>query len=251
MDQPLYDIIFTGQLVEGIETDTAKNNLATLFKTTPANVEKIFNGKPQPLKRGVDKPQALKYKAALHKAGLLVAFKAHQAPDQAAPAAANPAPPTDINQPEPAPAAAIAEDDWSLAPTGSDLLKANERQQTPDIEVDTSNIKMVSAFMEPEAEVKEVPPAPDTAHISVAAAGEDLLTEKPEAPPPLPLDLDAITLAPPGSDLEQLDESLPPLDPDTSNISIADVGADILEGQVKEAPPAAPNTDHISVANDS
>ncbi len=248
MDQPLYDIIFTGQLVEGTDTETAKSNLASLFKTTPANVEKIFSGQPQPLKRGVDKAQALKYKAALHQAGLLVAFKAHQVASkppatQAAPSTSTAAPAAPINQ--------VENDDWSLAPTGSDLLKANERQETTETAIDTSNIKMLSAFMEPEAEIKEVPPAPDTGHISVAAVGEDLLTEKPDAPPPLPLDLDNISLAPPGSDLEQLNEGLPPLNPDTSSISIADVGADILEGQVKEPPPAAPNTDHLSVASDS
>lgn len=226
MDQPLYDIIFTGQLVDGVDTQTAKTNLATLFKTTPGNVEKIFSGKPQPLKRGVDKPQALKYKAALHKAGLLVSFRAHQQTNDTA-----------------------QNDVWSLAPTGSDLLKANERQQTPGVEVDISNIKMVSAFMEPEPEVKPVPPAPDTGHLSVAAAGEDLLTERPETPPSPLLNLDDITLAPAGSDLEQLTEDLPPLDPDTSSISMANIGADILEGQVKKAPPAVPNTDHISVVS--
>ena len=164
MDQPLYDIIFTGQLVEGIDTDTAKTNLASLFKTTPANVEKIFKGKPQPLKRGVDKTQALKYKAALHKAGLLVSFTAHQATSEAP--VAQPA--AQATTPSPAAAASQEqEDNWSLAPTGSDLLKTNERKQTSDVVVDTSNIKMVSAFMEPETVVKDVPPAPVTGHISI------------------------------------------------------------------------------------
>ena len=251
MDQPLYDVIFSGQLVEGIDTETAKNNLATLFKTTPANVEKIFSGKPQPLKRGIDKAQALKYKAALHKAGLLVSFRPQQSASEAAPPTSSPVeqPKENVPAPTPQPEPAAAEEDWSLAPTGSDLLKANEKQPVAEVSVDTSNIKMVSAFMEPEPEVKELPPAPDTTHISVAAAGEDLLIDKPDAPPPLPLDLDDITLAPPGSDLEQISDDLPPLDPDTSSISMADLGADILEGQVKPAPPPAPNTDHISVAN--
>ncbi|ARN75381.1 hypothetical protein [Oceanicoccus sagamiensis] len=262
MDQPLFDIIFTGQLVEGTDTDSAKSNLATLFKTSADNVEKIFNGKPQALKRGVDKAQALKYKAALHKAGLLVAFKAHQAASEA-PAAKPQAPEQSQYQPpqqapqhpsqqaETAAAPAQkAEDDWSLAPAGSDLLKDNERQQSPEVAVDTSNIKMVSAFMEPEPEVKAVPPAPDTRHLSAAAVGEDLLTEKPEAPPPLPLNLDNISLAPAGTELEQLQDQRPPLDPDISGISIAEAGADLLEGQVKPPPPPAPNTDHMSVAGD-
>ena len=104
--------------------------------------------------------------------------------------------------------------------------------------------------MEPEPEVKETPPAPDTSHLTAAAAGEDLLVDKPEPPPPLTLDLDSMTLAPAGSELEQLKDDLPALDPDTSALSIAQVGADVLEGQVKETPPPAPNTDHLSVSND-
>lgn len=255
MDQPLYDIYFTGQLVEGIDTSTAKANLASLFKTTAENVAKIFNGKPQALKRGVNKAEALKYKAALHKAGLLVAVKAHQAAaansqpkPSPIPAAATPTP-TPTATPIPTPAAKTEDEDWTLAPAGSDVLKENERKTVAERDIDTSNIKMVSAFMDIEPEAKITPPAPNTAHISVALAGEDLLVDKPQPPPPLPLNLDGITLAPPGTELEELHDDLPPLNPDISGISIAEVGADILENEPKQAPPP-PNTDHISVAND-
>lgn len=257
MDQPLYDIYFTGQLVDGTDTATARANLATLFKTTPDNVAKLFNGKPQPLKRGVDKAGALKYKAALHKAGLLVAFKTHQQsrPDNEATIPAEPQPdqntgsnPGPVTTPITAAASSEQEQtDWSLAPAGSDVLRENERQQITPVEVDTSQIKMVSAFMDLEPDPIELPPAPDTSHITVAASGEDLLVDKPQAPPAPPLDLDAITLAPAGTELEQLHDELPPVNPDTSALSIAAAGVDILEGQTKTEPPPAPNTDHISV----
>lgn len=232
MDQPLYDVFFTGKLVEGADPNTARDSFAKLFKASPEAVEKFFNGKAQALKRGVNKEEALKYKAALHKAGMMVAFKAHQ---------------TEASAAAPQPAVA-GEEDWSLAPVGSDVLKPDERHDVAPREIDTSAIKMVSAFATVEEEAKPVPPAPDTSHISVAQAGEDLLVDKPEAPPPLPLDLDSITLAPPGTELEELHDDLPPLDPDISGLSMAEAGVDILEGQPKKQPPPAPNTDHIKVA---
>ena len=239
MDQPLYDIYFTGQLVDGCDASAAKLNLATLFKSTPEAAAKLFTGKPQLLKRGVDKAAALKYKAALHKAGLLVAFKAHLADTISAKSQG-----TDV------PANNSQEEVWSLAPTGSELLKANERHEIPERDIDTSNIKMISAFANLEPEPKVVPPAPNTSHLSAAAVGEDLLVDKPEPAPPLPLNLEGITLAPPGTELEELHHGLPPLDPDTSALSIAQPGVDILEGEVKKPVPAAPNTDHISVVDD-
>ncbi len=261
MDQPLYDIYFTGKLVEGIDTGTAQANFAKLFKMAPDNAAKLFNGKAQSLKRGVDKAEALKYKAALHKAGLLVAFKAHQPSpsttnDATTPEATNTSSPkVSPRQTSTAVNATSTESttqqaDWSLAAVGSDVLKEGERQQVPERDIDTSNIKMVSAFVDLTPEPKAAPPAPDTSHISVAAVGEDLLADKPEPPPPLPLDIDAITLAPPGTELEELHADLPPLNPYISALSLAEAGTDLLEGQTNEPPPPPPKTDHISVAKD-
>ena len=250
MDQPLYDVFFTGKLVEGADPDTARAGFAKLFKASPEAVEKFFNGKAQVLKRGVNKEEALKYKAALHKAGMMVAFKAHQtespAPTQAAPGPA--ATPKPASTPTPAPSPSSDEEDWSLAPAGSDVLKPDERREIPERDIDTSAIKLVSAFATVEEDTKPAPPAPDTSHLSVAQVGEDLLTDKPAAPPPPQLDLESITLAPPGTELEELHDDLPPLNPDISGLSMAEVGADILEGQPKKQPPPPPNTDHIKVA---
>ena len=76
MDEPRYDVFFTGKLLEGVSTEQAQQRLAALFKTEVANVARLFNGKPQALKRNLSKAEALRYKSALHKAGLMIAFKA-------------------------------------------------------------------------------------------------------------------------------------------------------------------------------
>ncbi len=255
MEQTSYDIYFTGKLEEGTDPQQAQARLAALFKTSPEKVSKLFDGKPQLLKRNIDKAGALKYKAALQKAGLIVAFKAHP---QAGPAAkASPAVPDSPAIPEktqttntaaapvnsPAEAAGL-----SLAAAGSDVLREDERQVIEAREIDTSAIKLVSPFLEPEATPQETIEAPDTSAISVAAVGEDLLVDKPEQPPALPLNLDDISLAAPGSDLEQLASHEKPLNPDTSALSIAPAGSDIIENPPADNSPAAPNTEHIKLS---
>lgn len=262
MYQPLFDVIFTGQLVDDCNPELAQNNLAQLFKTTPDKVAKVFSGKPQAIKRGLDKAAAMKYKAALHQAGLLVVIKAQQtaATDNINRLVSSPAAPSDstlhstsYSRPNADLNNSIntrSDSDWSLASAGSNLLKANEMETQPQVDIDTSNIKMVSAFMDPVNEQTTAPPAPDTSHLTVAASGEDLLVDKPAAAVAPAMDLNAISIAPLGSDLEQLKHEATPLNPDISGISIAEAGADLLEGQNKATLPPAPNTDHISFADD-
>jgi len=67
----LYDIYFAGQLVEEFDEAVVRENLAKLFKVNDVALEKLFSGKPQPIKRGVDKAGAIKYKTAMARAGAI------------------------------------------------------------------------------------------------------------------------------------------------------------------------------------
>lgn len=53
MADSLFKIVFEGQVREGVELDTAKANLAGLFKSEARAVQKLFNGQPVALKRGL------------------------------------------------------------------------------------------------------------------------------------------------------------------------------------------------------
>ena len=256
MDQPLYDIYVTGKLVEGSNPDTARQQFASLFKTSPEAAGKLLNGTPQLLKRGLSKEEALKYKGALHKIGVMVAFKAHQAENNSTAAATPP--------PQPIPAEAttapvqaptekvekVQAENWSLAPVGADVLKPGERREISAQDIDTSAIKLASVFSEPQPIERPPVATPDTSHLSVAQVGADLLENRPTTAAPPELNLDGMTLAPPGSDLEQLKRPDTPVTPDISGITIAETGADLLEGQVKPTPPPAPHTDHLKLASD-
>lgn len=79
MADTLFKIVFEGQLRDGVELQTAKHNLAGLFKSEPAAVEKLFNGRPVALKRGLTEPDAQLYLDALNDAGVQARIEADPA----------------------------------------------------------------------------------------------------------------------------------------------------------------------------
>ncbi|ARN74190.1 hypothetical protein [Oceanicoccus sagamiensis] len=70
-----YSVVVTGKIAEGFELSQVKGNVGKLFKLDDAKVEKLFAGKPVAIRRGVEKGQALKLRAALAKAGAIAAVK--------------------------------------------------------------------------------------------------------------------------------------------------------------------------------
>ena len=254
MDSIRYDIYFTGKLVEGHTVAQAQQQFAQLFKMAPEKASQLFTGKPQLIKRDIDKAQALKYKQALRNAGMQTAFKATQqakttpTPATSSLSGANQQTPNTIPvAPSPAPAqpATLL---LSVAPIGSDVLNESERQQPTQQNIDTSAIKLASPFSDPEpSEHQTNAIAPDTSHLSVADSGVDIL-EGHHAPwVERELDLSNIELAPVGAILEQLNDEQAAINPDVRQMSIAEPGADLIENQPEKTTPPAPDTDHLSL----
>jgi hypothetical protein len=241
MDDPRYDILFGGELLPGFAPGTVAENLGKLFKATPETVARLMGGGTHALKRGADRETALRYEAAMQKAGARAVLREVAAtaelPHEAPPvAAASPAPASAV-PPAPTSVAPI-----TLAAAGAELLAGHERRVVEPVVVDTRHIKLVSSFMAPpEPERAPPPPAPDTRHLSIAAPGADLLPERATAQPPPPPDTSAISLAEPGARLGE--ESAPPaIDlPDTSAISLAPPGTP-LEELRPERKPLNPDT---------
>ncbi len=273
-----YDIFFAAQLVDGFEEATVRDNLAQLFKANDTTLEKLFSGKPQLIKRGVDKPAAIKYKAALQKAGAVAVVRVTPGTAKAAPDPAPSSPPApaedglpssaDVktdSEPESAPAGSMADriaalatepaadaatfgEKISLAPAGSDVLTEDEREEFEELDIDTSAIHMVPEFSEPEpVETEPPPPAPDTSHMSMGEVGEDIpqLEEEVESINP---DTSHLSMGEVGEEIPHLEEEVEPLDPDTSSIELAPEGSDVLEEEYRkheEVPP--PDTEHITL----
>jgi hypothetical protein len=287
----LYDIFFSAQLIDDFDEGTVRKNIAQLFKANEATLEKLFSGKPQLIKSGVDKPAAVKYKAALQKAGAVARVRKHvpagdqaPAPKAAAPkpkAAAKPAPAPEIPMEEDlpssgdiTPAAATASvgkgadvkseeardaalanqpdavtfgEEISVAPAGSDLLQDEELEQPEVLEVDTSSIELAATFDEFEIIEVEVPPAPDTSHLSMGEVGEDIphLESTEETVKP---DTSHLSMGEVGEDIPNLEPDVELLDPDTSGIDLAPEGSDMLDEKDRHKDEAeAPNTDHLSL----
>jgi hypothetical protein len=236
MDTPLYDVYLTGKLAENISVAQATQRLATLFKSSPEVMAGMLTGKPQLLKRGLDKNAALKYREALLGAGVEVAFKAQTA--------AAPGPAVQKQTEVPAPPA------LSLAPAGSDVLQTAERAQPVAADIDTSALQLLPQSPLPAVAHVQVS-APDVSHLSVAAAGSDLLSEAEKQHPPFAVpDVSDLTLAPVGAALETLPTFAAPVQPDTSALSLAPAGSELLTAEQRSKPAAAaPRTDHLTLAS--
>ena len=256
----LYDIFFSAQLIDGFEEATVRKNMGQLFKANEAALEKLFSGKPQLIKGGVDKAGAIKYKAALEKAGAVARIREHPQKSAAAPTpapkpAAKPAPqlpkeddlpssgdiattsttlgsaagkPAAVSKAERAaalakqPAAVTFGEEISLAPAGSDVLKEDERDQPEQQDIDTSHLSMGEVGEDiPQLESTEEIVNPDTSHLSMGEVGEDI---------------------------PNLEEDVEIIYPDTSGIELSPEGSDVLEEKDRHKETAeAPNTDHLSL----
>ena len=108
MSDSRFKIVFDGALLPGVESTTAKLNLAELFKSDVEAIEKLFTGRPVALKRDLSRPDAETYLTALKNAGIDARIEAEQpvafslaethetdsnAPDYSRPAASPYAPP--------------------------------------------------------------------------------------------------------------------------------------------------------------
>ncbi|WP_085709239.1 MULTISPECIES: DUF805 domain-containing protein [unclassified Pseudomonas] len=70
MSETRYKIVFDGALQPGVDITTAKLNLADLFKSDVAAIERLFNGRAVALKRDLSHSDAQAYLQALGKTGI-------------------------------------------------------------------------------------------------------------------------------------------------------------------------------------
>lgn len=248
MADSLFDIVFRGDIIMGHSLQDVKARLAQLFKVDAAKVEVLFSGGVVILKRNVDAATAEKYKAVLTKAGAQVQIRPAGTAAKTGPAAAaktKPAPKVPLKAPPKARResvdqtpnsdpgvssraqgqASVADSGFSLAPTGSDLLKPSELKQRPALDLDVSAITLKP--ME----------------------GDLLENSEKRGYFVADYELDQIELAEPGADLLEgfeREEVLPPVvDPD---FEVAEAGADLLEAADRPRETAVKvSTDHLDI----
>lgn len=214
MAEPKYDIYFRGEVLPGANDAEVKAAIAKIFKANDAKLAQLFSGKVNTIKKAVDKATAAKYQQAFKKAGAKVVITAAKVQESSPQELKTTTSKTQDSAPQ------ATGKSWDVLPTGSDLLTSDERRNIPDVEIDTSAIKMVSPFAEVVLDERVDPPAPDTNHISVADAGEDMNPNRAAPLPDLELDLSEFSVAEAGVPLADKKEKVVPPAPDTNHIKL-------------------------------
>lgn len=265
--EALYNIYFAGELLEGQDLATVRQNLGRLFKANEATLDKLFSGIPQLLKRDCDKATALKYQQAMEKAGARPVVKSNQdsvataaptTPPESRPMsaadriAAMAAAPDAGEYPDTEAAAPGVQVDTDggldLAAAGTDVLKPEERAATVISNIDTSALDIDDSGQRLSAEPPPPPPAPDSSHLSMGEVGDDI-PSLPSELEPLSPNTDALDLSPQGTDFSDCAAPAPQApDLDLSQLDVAPQGSDVLEEKYrKKEQPVAPATDHIKL----
>lgn len=179
---PLFEIAFQGQIRPGVTLEQAKARIGQLFQVGDEQLQVLFSGRRVVIKQGLDEASADKYRQAIERAGAVCKVDP-------------------MGQPE-APVAAT--------PSGEQLSASNPQSSAGP----GSALKPRDAYMAAFSDVE----APD---FDIAPVGADMQEEYDEFVA-LPVDLSALSLAPPGSDLEQLRPDVAPVTPNTDHLKLQD-----------------------------
>ena len=235
MEQPLFELIFEGQIVEGQSVPAVQANMAQLFKASEAQIGKMFAGSRVVLKNKLDKATALKYQAVLKKNGAIVKIALMSAeagtPSPVAATVASKVASSVSAAPTPTASPAPFSSSSSVSSTPASAPQAHSLSSTGRLPVAGDKVETILSGKQLDIapvgirlgpEVKEVVPHFDHLdEISIAPVGADLVTPNDLPPPPAP-DASHISIAPVGTDMGQLKKNEKLITPDISHIKLED-----------------------------
>ncbi|HDZ56179.1 MAG TPA: hypothetical protein ENI17_03040 [Pseudomonas xinjiangensis] len=187
---PLFEIVFKGQVKEGVALEQARARLGQLFQAGDQQLDVLFSGRRIVIKQGLDDNAAEKYRQAIDRAGAVCLVEPM---DDGGASPLEPASPA-----EPAEAAQLPPSAVATAAPASEQNRLRPRDE------------YMAAFSDVEA--------PD---FGIAPVGADLQDEYQDFVP-LPIDLSALSLAPPGADLDEIKRAGPVSIPNTDHLTLRD-----------------------------
>lgn len=250
MSTETYDVYFSGACLKTADQDEAKRKIGAMFKLKGEKLERLFSGKPMPIKRGVDMDQAVRFRVAFRDAGALVDIvpAGQPAPDPAA----RPAPPA-----RQAPAAATATAPPAQPAPVSELSLAegplpavDEALQAPPVTAPDYPLSAPRDFnlsdCVPQVEAAEIP---DISGLALDKPGVTL--DERADPEPLEIDTEALMLDDPGTPLIE-ETAVEPPQIDTDSLSVSPPREGSLEAYQQPVEPAPlPNIDHLGLEETS
>lgn len=193
MSDQLFEVAFSGQIIEGADLEEVKARVGKMFNADDAKLAQLFSGTRIVIKKNIDQATAAKYKTALNRAGAECEVSssggeaATTQPASATPAAA-PAEPAaqstpvsteyetsydgEVAPPPKTDPLGITGDQIedlavSIAPVGSELQDEYKEPEEPDIDITGFDIAPVGTTLS-EDKKEQQPPPPDTSGITLA-----------------------------------------------------------------------------------
>ncbi len=162
-----FKLIFRGEVLQGQHPAVVRKRLAALATFDEAQLDKLFSGHPVVVKREADKPTAARFQTLFGKAGARLRVVPLETAERDAPAGGGEAP------------------DFEVLPTGSAILRDDERVRPTAPQIDLSGLSVQEGDPEEPERAPAVAP-PEVGHLSLAPAGATLNDAKPPPPPAAP-----------------------------------------------------------------
>jgi hypothetical protein len=159
MDTRRYDVIFSGELVEGSNPAEVRRRLAALFKSDEAAVERLFSGQAVVIKKAVDEATAARYREAMRQAGAVCRLRIEG----------------DVAATEATASPVVGEGSLAgvaILPAG-ELLPQSPQVEPPHFDLDGFSLAAIGVDLAPPSTVAPRP-LPDISGITLAPPGSDL-----------------------------------------------------------------------------
>lgn len=245
MNLDSYDVYFSGACLKTADPAEVKRKIGAIFKLEGEKLERLFSGKPVPIKRGVDMDQAVRFRVTFRDAGALVDIvpAGQSAPDPAARPAPSARPASPASAAKPAAIAGLALADGPLPP-------ADDAALPPPVSAPDYGLSAPQDFnLSDCAPQIEAAPIPDTTGLTLDKPGVTLGEARNFAP--LEIDTEALELDDPGTLLIEEAPAEPP-QIDTASLSMSEPREGSLEAYQQPIEPAPlPNIDHLGLEEPS
>ena len=183
MSEELYEVAFSGAIIEGADIEQVKAKVGAMFKADAAKLAHLFSGKRVVIKKNIDQATANKYKTALTNAGADCEVKS-----------------LSVDAPVVKAETVTAEQPVKVASTTA-ASDAPTAPQTDPLGISANDITDLN--------------------VNIAPVGSDMQDEIKEAVAP-DLDLTGLDMAEPGSDLGEIKKGDAPLPPNTDGMKLVD-----------------------------